>query len=330
MHPLTGIHHITAIAGDPQANVDFYHNLLGQRLIKKTVNFDDPGTYHFYFGDEIGTPGTILTFFPWRGAARGRRGNGEVAATAYTIRPGSLDYWQKRLTDHGVTPGERQKRFGADVLPFQDPDGMIVEFIVDEGPASVQTWEEGSVPAEHALRGFHSATLWVDQATATADLLTNSLGYTFAGQEGSRHRFHAAGDDIGRTIDLLERPGELHGRLGAGSVHHIALRTQDDNEQQAYQSALRGEGYNVTPVQDRQYFHSIYFREPGGVLFEIATDTPGFLYDEAVEELGTGLRLPPWLEPNRELISRKLPVVQTSEVSSAASADQNPDKTSEV
>jgi glyoxalase family protein len=328
MHPLPGIHHITAIAGDPQANVDFYHNLLGQRLVKKTVNFDDPGTYHFYFGDEIGTPGTILTFFPWRGAARGRRGNGEVAATAYTIRPGSLDYWQKHLTNHGVTPGERQKRFGADVLPFQDPDGMIVEFIVDDRPDPVQIWEEGPVPAEHALRGFHSATLWVDQAAATADLLTNSLGYTFAGQEGSRHRFHAAGDDIGddtgRTIDLLERPGELHGRLGAGSVHHIAFRTPDDDEQGGYLTALRGEGYNVTPVQDRQYFHSIYFRAPSGVLFEIATDAPGFLYDEPVAELGTHLKLPPWLEPSRARISQKLPAIQTSEVSDSAAADNNP------
>ena len=311
MLPLPGIHHITAIAGDPQANIDFYHNLLGQRLIKKTVNFDDPGTYHFYFGDESGTPGTILTFFPWRGAARGRRGNGEVAATAYTIRPGSLDYWQKRLSDHGVTPGEHQQRFGAEVLPFQDPDGMIVELIIDEGPAAVNIWENGPVPAEHALRGFHSATLWVGEVAGTADLLTSSLGYTFAGQEGSRYRFHAAGNDIGRTIDLLERPGELHGRLGAGSVHHIAFRTVDDDQQAEYLAALRAQGYNVTPVQDRQYFHSIYFRAPSGVLFEIATDAPGFLYDEPLAELGTHLKLPPWLERNRARISQMLPVVET-------------------
>ncbi len=333
MHPLPGIHHITAIASDPQANIDFYHNLLGQRLIKKTVNFDDPGTYHFYFGDEIGTPGTILTFFPWRGVVRGRRGNGEVAATAYAVRPGSLEYWQKRLSEHGASPGEKQRRFGADVLPFQDPDGMIVELIVDnalapvstdhdqaqsqEGPEPIQVWEDGPIPAEHALRGFHSATLWVGDAEATADLLTGSMGYTFAGQEGKRYRFQAAGDGTGRIIDLLERPGELNGRLGAGSVHHIAFRTQDDDEQLEYQSALRAEGYNVTPVQDRQYFHSIYYRVPSGVLFEIATDAPGFLIDETVEELGTGLRLPLWLEHNRQWISQKLPPVETKAVNSS-------------
>lgn len=319
MQPIQGIHHITAIAGDPQANVDFYHNLLGQRLIKKTVNFDDPGTYHFYFGDEIGTPGTILTFFPWRGAVRGRRGNGEVAATAYTIRPGSVDFWQKRLSEHGVTPGERQKRFGAEVLPFQDPDGMIIEFIVDDGPAAIEVWEDGPIPAEHVLRGFHSATLWVGDAAGTADLLTHSMGYTLAGQEGHRYRFRAVGENSGRFIDLLERPGELHGRLGAGSVHHIAFRTVDDDEQLEYLSALRGQGYNVTPVQDRQYFRSIYFRAPSGVLFEVATDAPGFLYDEPVEALGTSLKLPPWLEPNRARISQILPDFKLKPVVAAGS-----------
>jgi glyoxalase family protein len=307
----TSIHHITAIASDPQANLDFYHSLLGQRLVKKTVNFDDPGTYHFYFGDEVGTPGTILTFFPWRGAVRGRRGNGEVAATAYTIRPESADFWQKRLRDHGVSVGERQQRFGDDIFPFQDPDGMIVELIVDEGPAAIQAWDDGPIPAEHVLRGFHGATLWVADAAGTADLLADSLGYTLAGQEGNRFRFQGAGDAAGRTIDLLERPGEIHGRQGAGSVHHIAFRTADDEEQQEYLTALRAEGYRVTPVQDRQYFHSIYFREPGGVLFEIATDPPGFLFDETVAELGSGLKLPPWLEHHRERISQSLPVINT-------------------
>ncbi len=315
MKPIQGIHHITAMAGDPQANIDFYHTLLGQRLIKKTVNFDDPGTYHFYFGDETGTPGTILTFFPWPGAVRGQRGNGEVAATAYTIRPGSLDYWQERLAAHGVTPGQLQKRFGADVLPFQDSDGMIVELIVDEGPAAIDIWEDGPIPSEHALRGFHSVTLWVAETAGTADLLTKSLGYTFAGQEGNRHRFHAAGNNTGHTIDLLERAGQPFGRLSAGSVHHIAFRTVDDEEQLEYLAALRQDGYNVTSVQDRQYFHSIYFRAPSGVLFEVATDAPGFLYDEPRSALGTDLKLPPWLEPQRARISERLPPIQTSGVS---------------
>jgi glyoxalase family protein len=314
MQPLPGIHHITAMASKPQANVDFYHNFLGQRLIKTTVNFDDPGTYHFYYGDEVGTPGTILTFFPWPHAARGRRGNGEVAASAYTICPESVDYWLARLAEHGVTPGEPQKRFGADVIPFQDPDGMIVELVVDESPAAIQPWAEGPVPAEHVLRGFHSATLWVAEVAGTADLLTKSMGYEFAGQEGSRYRFHAAGSAAGSTLDLLERPGQPHGRLGAGSVHHIAFRTANDEEQQAYLTSLRQRGYGVSPVMDRQYFHSIYFRAPSGVLFEIATDPPGFTYDEPVAELGTHLKLPPWLEPSRAQIRQMLPAFELKPV----------------
>jgi glyoxalase family protein len=321
MNPVLGIHHITAVAGDPQANVDFYHNLLGQRLVKKTVNFDDPGTYHFYFGDEIGSPGTILTFFPWQQPrfsalrmARGRRGNGEVAATAYAISSSSVNYWRERLADHGVTVGEVLTRFGAEVIPFQDPDGMVIELIVHDGRATYRHWEQGPIPAEHALRGFFGATLWVGEAQGTADLLTGSLGFTFVGQEGSLSRFQAAADvfgtssdGIGLAIDLLERPRMPFSRLGVGSVHHIAFRTASDEEQGEYLQALRAGGYHVSPVMDRQYFNSIYFRAPGGVLFEIATDAPGFLYDEPVDELGTHLKLPPWLEARRADIERAVP-----------------------
>lgn len=309
MKPIQGMHHITAVAGDPQANVDFYHNLLGQRLVKKTVNFDDPGTYHFYFGDEIGTPGTILTFFPWRHMARGRRGNGEVAATAYTIGTASVDYWRQRLSEQGVIAGETETRFGAEVIPFQDPEGMIVELVAHDGRATFRPWQDGPIPAEHMLRGFFGATLWVAEAQGTAELLTRSLGFTSAGQEGNRFRFQAASDDIGLTIDLLERPGLPYGSLGSGSVHHIAFRTTDDEEQAQYLQALRQDGYHVSPVMDRQYFHSIYFRAPSGVLFEIATDAPGFSYDEAVAELGTHLKLPPWLEAQRHDIERRLPPI---------------------
>ncbi len=309
MRPVQGIHHITAIAGDPQANIDFYHKLLGQRLVKRTVNFDDPGTYHFYFADEIGTPGTILTFFPWQHMSRGRRGNGEVAATAYTIGSGSVDFWRERLAAHAVSVDETQTRFGAEVIAFQDPDGMIVELVAHDGRATFRPWQDGPIPAEHTLRGFFGATLWVAEAQGTADLLTGSLGFTLAGQEGSRSRFQAASDDIGLNIDLLERPGLPYGRLGAGSVHHIAFRTTDDAEQAEYFQALRRDGYNVSPVMDRQYFHSIYFRVPSAVLFEIATDAPGFLYDEAVDELGTHLKLPPWLETQRPDIERRLPAI---------------------
>jgi len=307
MNPVQGIHHITAVASDPQANVDFYHNLLGQRLVKKTVNFDDPGTYHFYFGDEIGTPGTILTFFPWQHMGRGQRGNGEVAATAYSIASTSVAYWRQRLAAHGVTAGESQTRFGAEVIPFQDPDGMGVELVVRDGRATYHHWQQGPIPAEHALRGFFGATLWVSEGQGTADLLTHSLGFTFIGQEGARSRFQAASDDIGLTIDLLERPGKPFARLGAGSVHHIAFRTADDEEQDEYLQALRNGGHQVSPVMDRQYFHSIYFRAPSGVLFEIATDAPGFLYDEPIDELGTHLKLPSWLEAQRDEIERSVP-----------------------
>jgi len=309
MNPVQGIHHITAVASDPQANIDFYHNLLGQRLVKKTVNFDDPGTYHFYFGDEIGTPGTILTFFPWRHMRRGQRGNGEVAATAYSIGAESVDYWLARLEAHGVTAGERQIRFGTDVIPFQDPDGMMVELVVHDGPATYEHWGTGPIPAEHSLRGFFGATLWVAGGQGTADLLTQGLGFTFVGQEGNRFRFQGAANDIGLTIDLLERPGMPSARLGAGSVHHIAFRTVDDEEQAQYLRSLRSSGYQVSPVMDRQYFHSIYFRAPSGVLFEIATDAPGFLYDEALDELGTHLKLPSWLEAQRPEITGSLPPV---------------------
>ena len=310
MQPVQGIHHITAIASDPQRNLDFYHNLLGQRLIKKTVNFDDPGTYHFYFGDKIGTPGTILTFFPWRNMGPGVRGNGEVGATAYTIRPGSVDFWRSRLAQHGIAITDEATRFGNELFSFHDPDGMVIELVVSDEKSTFELWESGPIPAQHALRGFHSATLWVADANATAQLLTAQMGYQLVGQEGNRSRYQGASDDIGLYIDLLEQPDLGRGSLGAGSVHHIAFRTVDDSEQAEYKALLHKAGLGVSPVMDRQYFHSIYFRAPSGVLFEIATDAPGFAYDEAVDELGTHLKLPNWLEPRRRQIEQSVvPVV---------------------
>jgi glyoxalase family protein len=310
MQPIQGLHHITAMASDPQANIDFYHTILGQRLIKRTVNFDDPGTYHFYYGDQVGTPGTILTFFPWRRLKRGERGNGEATAVAYNISTASVNFWQDRLQEHGISLGETQTRFGQAVLPFHDPDGMKLELIVNDQPTTIQNWDDGPVAAQHALRGFHSVTLWVGQVQATAELLTGSLGYQFVGQEGNRYRFQGAADNVGLLVDLLERPNKPLARMGAGSIHHIAFRTVDDSEQQEYLSLLRGQGYNVSPVMDRQYFHSIYFRAPSGVLFEVATDAPGFLYDEPVAELGQSLKLPPWLELSRMEIAQALPPIE--------------------
>lgn len=301
-YPVQALHHITAVSGAPQENLDFYHNQLGQRFVKRTVNFDDPTTYHLYYGDKVGTPGTAMTFFPWRGMRRGRPGNGEVGASAYTIPEGTEGYWIDRLKKAGVSVGAAQERFGAAVIPFHDPAGMQLELIVDELPSNMIFWEDGPVPLEKAIHGFHSVTLWVDEASRTADLLTNQLGYTLAAEDGARSRFIAGSKDMGHMIDLLERPGQPRAVFGSGSVHHIAFRTVDDAEQIIYQRDLRTYGMMVTDVRDRQYFHSIYFREPNGVLFEIATDAPGFLYDEAVDELGQSLKLPIWHEPMRDQI----------------------------
>lgn len=311
MERIQGLHHITAIASHPQRNVDFYHAVLGQRLVKKTVNFDDPGTYHLYYGDEIGSPGTIMTFFPWQGMQPGRLGNGETAAVAYTIPTASLDYWRERLQAQGIALEADETRFGEAVLRFRDPDNMRLELIASDAKTTIQHWKTGPVPQEYALRGFHSVSLWVNKAQLTADLLTAVMGYERVGEtddaEGRRYRFRGASGDVGLYVDLVERPGQMPGRMGAGSVHHIAFRTVDDGEQRDYQQALAQAGYRVTDVRDRQYFHSIYFREPNGVLFEVATDAPGFLYDEPIAELGTQLKLPTWLESNRETIAARLP-----------------------
>lgn len=318
MKPIQGLHHITAVAGDPQANLDFYHGLLGQRLVKKTVNFDDPGTYHFYFGDETGTPGTILTFFPWAHMKRGTTGNGETTAVAYTIRPEAVDYWRARLTAAGVAVGNSETRFGREVITFHDPDGMRVELVAEEHPVTIRHWTDGPIPEEFALRGFHSVTLQLGAVEPTAELLTKHMGYTFTGREGARYRYAGASGDVGLFVDILHQPSASPGRFGAGSIHHIAFRTVDDGEQLEYQAALRSAGFGVTPVRDRQYFHSIYFRSPGGVLFEVATDAPGFLYDESVAALGSELRLPSWLEAQRRDIEAALPVVHVPELMEAA------------
>ena len=307
MKPIQGLHHITAAASDPQQNVDFYEQVLGQRLVKTTVNFDDPGTYHLYYGDEVGTPGTILTFFPWPHMGRGRRGNGEAAAVAYAMPAASMGYWAERLETLGVAERHVETRFGEEVLRFEDPDGLPLELVATEDPSTVRPWAGGPVPERHALRGFHSATLWLGAVAPTAALLTDQLGYTFVGQEGERSRYRAASAGRALYVDLVHRPDEPRGRFGAGSVHHIAFRTVDDAEQLAYRQVLQEAGQQVTPVRDRQYFHSIYFREPGGVLFEVATDAPGFTYDEPVEALGQALKLPPWLEARRDQIEQRLP-----------------------
>ncbi|MEZ4518849.1 MAG: ring-cleaving dioxygenase [Chloroflexota bacterium] len=227
-------------------------------------------------------------------------GNSEAAAVGYTISPESVDYWEARLREFGIVAGEKQTRFGETVIPFRDPDGMVLELITGESLPAVAHWQGGPISEEYGLRGFHSVTLWVGEVESTGRILQESLGYTFVGQEGDRYRFQAGEPDRGIIVDLLHRPGESRGRFGAGSIHHIAFRVRDDAEQLAYQQLLREAGLQVTPVQDRQYFHSIYYRVPAGVLFEMATNPPGFLLDEPVESLGTSLKLPPWLESQRQ------------------------------
>jgi glyoxalase family protein len=304
---ISGIHHITAIASDPQRNLDFYSSVLGLRLIKLTVNFDDPGTYHFYFADGLGRPGTVLTFFPWPGARRGRWGNGQAAATSFSIPVGAIGYWRERLQHHGVSVGETRKRFEEEALVFVDPDGLQLELVAHDEAKAQSFWKMGPVPAAYALRGFHSVTLWEQNHEQTADLLTGTLGFHLVAEEGRRYRFAADTEGPGRLVDVMHQPQENGGWGGAGTVHHVAWRATNDAEQLEWQQKIADRGLRVTPVMDRQYFHSIYFREPGGVLFEIATDPPGFTLDETPEQLGQQLRLPPWLEPRRTEIEEMLP-----------------------
>ena len=296
---IDGIHHITAIAADPQPNLDFYTKFLGLRLVKRTVNFDDPGTYHFYFGDHVGTPGTIMTFFPWPGSRRGRAGSGQVTTTSYSVNKGSLDEWEERASRFGIPVTGTATRFGAEVLALNDPDGLMVE-LVAQGDGTPGTSVEGFAPPTLSVEGYEK----------TANLLTDMLGFRFVGQEGSRFRFQASGGGLASTTDLLCAPDGPHGLGGAGTVHHIAWRTPDDASQAEWRSRLAAAGFNVTPVMDRQYFHSIYFREPGGILFEIATDNPGFAIDESIETLGQDLKLPSQYEHLRSRIEAVLPVIE--------------------
>jgi glyoxalase family protein len=308
MEPIKGLHHVTAVTRDAQRNVDFYRNVLGQRFVKKTVNFDVPDTYHLYFADETGTPGSVLTFFAWPNMKRGIRGTGETTAVAYNIPAGSVGFWQAYLKGKGVDLLPVEQRFGVDVLPFDDPDGMRVELVASGTSFDIHHWEEGPIPQAHAIGGFHSVSLWLDELEATADLLTREMGYSFIGKEGDRYRFTGGPGVLGTTLDMLHHPGDMPARavFGAGTIHHIAFRVPTDEMQLEYQSALLAEGHEVTPVIDRKYFHSIYYREPGGVLFEIATEPPGFSVDEPANALGKKLVLPEWFEPNRSAIEQEL------------------------
>ncbi|PYI53551.1 ring-cleaving dioxygenase [Paenibacillus flagellatus] len=297
-----GIHHITAFASDPQANVDFYAGVLGLRLVKKTVNFDAPEVYHLYFGNENGSPGTIITFFPFPGARRGRVGGGQVGYTTFVVPPGSLGFWESRLKEHGVSVSSAT-RFAETFLQFADNEGMRLELVErEEGPNS--GWSFGGVPAEMAIKGFGGAVLYSTNAAQTTGALEHALGLSKVGEENGYARFRATGDR-GNVIDVPLRDMEW-GRGGAGTVHHIAWRAKDFDEHAEWRTQVGTRGYEVTPILDRQYFNAVYFREGGGILFEIATDPPGFARDERPEELGERLMLPDWYEPQRETIEANL------------------------
>lgn len=302
----TGIHHVTAISGDPQRNVDFYAGLLGLRLVKKTVNFDDPETYHLYYGDEAGSPGAIMTFFPWGDAPLGLQGTGQLTVTTFSVPAESLGYWTQRLIDGGIRFEKPSDRFGETVLSFADPDGMRLEIIASPDETR-EPWHSATVPAEHAVRGFHHVTLSEREPDRTAKLMTETLGFRPVKEGDGRYRFEARKGGPGNLVDVVDGSGESRGRMGVATVHHVAFRANDEDHLLEIRSAVDSLGYNVTPVLDRNYFRSIYFREPGGVLFEIATDPPGFAADEDPSELGTHLKLPPWLESNREQLEKTLP-----------------------
>ena len=313
MPPTTpGLHHVTAIAGDPTDNAAFYVETLGLRMVKRTVNHDDTGTYHFYFGDGEGTPGTNITFFPWTDAGRqGEFGAGQTRDTAYLIDPDAVDYWGERLADAGVDVS-RSERFGDEVLSFSDPDGIDLELIGADAPSDATPWPDSPVPEEHQLRGFHAVTLAVADVEPTAEILTDVLGYDHEGTEGDRHRYRSEAGGPGSIVDLVETDAG-RGRMAVGTVHHVAFEVPDVEAEEALLETFEERGLNPSGVIDRKYFTSIYVREPGGVLFEFATPAPGFTADEPLAELGSRLTLPEWLEDEREAIEARLPAFEPPE-----------------
>lgn len=303
-----GIHHVTAIAGKPNRNLDFYTRVLGLRLVKRTVNFDDPGTYHLYYGDDTGRPGSILTFFPWEHASPGQLGVGLVRETAFRVPAESLGYWTHRLVKKGVDHATVERRFDQPVLRLTDPDGMRLALVGVDDAGSEAAYSNGKIAPENAIRGLAGTTLMLAEAGPTAAVLTGVLGFEEVGRDGAVVRYRAADATLGNTVDIREAIDFLPGRMGRGSVHHVAFRAADDQAQaDIAEKAAKVYGLHHTGQKDRQYFRSIYFREPGGVLFEIATDQPGFTVDEPAETLGMDLKLPSFLEPRRAELEEVLP-----------------------
>jgi predicted esterase/catechol 2,3-dioxygenase-like lactoylglutathione lyase family enzyme len=311
MTNILGLHHVTAIASDPQRNVDFYVGFLGLRLVKRTVNFDDPQTYHLYYGDEQGNPGSIMTFFPWPGARRGRQGVGQAAVTSFSVAPASIAFWIERLIKHGIKYEGPAKRGDAEtVLSFHDHDGLLLEIVGHAGAASRPAWTHAhGIPAEHAIHGFHSVTLWVKEHAPSEQVLVETLGFRVVGETDTVRRFVVGDGGPGKIIDVRAVGGFIEGVGGAGTVHHIAWAVADDTSEVETRRQLIDAGLHPTPVIDRNYFHSVYFREPGGVLYELATNPPGFAIDESPDSLGERLMLPPQYEAQRGEIEAVLPPI---------------------
>jgi glyoxalase family protein len=307
---ILGLHHITAIADNAQRNYNFYTKVLGLRLVKKTVNFDDPGTYHFYFGDETGSPGTILTFFPWEGIGKGHTGSGMATDIGYSVPKDSLSFWTDRFKQFNVKQEEIKEKFGEQYLSFQDPDGLKLELIIPTIADSRKARETTDVKANVATKGFHNITLTVKNVTPTAAILTDIFGYKLLKQEGNRYRFITDAVENASIVDIIEAQNLAPGRSAAGANHHVAFRVKDDNILMEFREKIASKGLGITPKIDRDYFFSLYFREPGGVLFELATDNPGFTRDEPLNELGTSLKLPKQYENSRKQIEEMLPALQ--------------------
>jgi glyoxalase family protein len=303
---ILGLHHITAIADNAKRNLDFYTKVLGVRLVKKTVNFDDPGTYHFYFGNETGTPGTILTFFPWEGIGKGTNGSGLATHIGYSVPKGSLEFWKNRFQQFNISFQEGEI-FGEKLISFNDPDGLQLQFIESSTPDDRKVWTTDDIKDENALKGFHNITLTLKKADPTIKVLTDIFGYDLQKQEGERYRLATDAIDTANLVDIIENDKIPAGRNAGGTNHHVAFRVKDDQVLMEFREKVMSAGLSITPKIDRDYFYSLYFREPGGVLFEIATDNPGFTVDEPLNELGQGLKLPKQYEAMRGQIEESLP-----------------------
>jgi glyoxalase family protein len=309
MHTVHGLHHVTAIAGPAQENLDFYAGVLGMRLVKKSVNQDDPGTYHLFYADAEGHPGTDLTFFPWAQMAPSREGHGLSSEVSLAVPPGSLDFWTERLQQHRVTVAPLESRFGQTVLPLRDPHGLHVALVEsnDSLGRPFTTWKGSPIPEQYQIRGLESARMVERDLVRTSSFLTNAMGFEHAGTENGWHRYGVAGGKSGACVDLYESPTSNRGAWGTGSIHHLAWRVDDEKHQIEVRERVQSGGSRPTQVIDRFWFKSVYFPEPGGVLFELATEGPGFAVDEDPDHLGESLVLPPWLEPSRREIVAVLP-----------------------